>query len=498
MKDFHNKLCLLLLEEHFGTIVKSIANNLLAGTKTLRVIVFGTGLPIVKVKEGLCVLIKYGFVTYQQTEDVIEYTIDHNKVFMILRYPRYMFFAKTYCGDEAEILLEEVLKHGYITATEVIIKTFKRITQTSSKFTKEISIPNVKDAFELLVKNQFLMRNLSFETMTKETEKPDYNMPALDLRAIQNIMEGQKADPGDNEIYWKVNIDRFTQDFRDQIIVSTMKQRFNDNASKLMQELINLMYVRTASWATTSNPIPFTEIKEAVKKLNCPELEQYLEQYLQLIEEDSSQFIRRVGDSGGGQYIINMKNAFKQLTWATLENIVMEVFDSEVARIFRFIRKEKNATMEQIQHMTMLDAKETKRFAYSLVHENYIQLRELKKAGSSSITKTFHQFYIDLPTVVEKVIEHCCQTLYNTIQKRGHVCTSNKRMIEKQSRVQTLSANMKQYGATEQQLADIAEMITISEIEQLQKTQNMINKLRAAELHVDETLFLLTMYFRYN
>jgi hypothetical protein len=49
MKDFHNKLCLLLLEEHFGTIIKSIANNLLHGTKTLRVIVFGTGLPIAKV-----------------------------------------------------------------------------------------------------------------------------------------------------------------------------------------------------------------------------------------------------------------------------------------------------------------------------------------------------------------------------------------------------------------------------------------------------------------
>jgi len=41
-------------------------------------------------------------------------------------------------------------------------------------------------------------------------------------------------------------------------------------------------------------------------------------------------------------------------------------------------------------------------------------------------------------------------------------------------------------------------MMTLSEIEQLEKAQNMINKLRAAELHVDETLFLLTMYFRYN
>jgi len=118
------------------------------------------------------------------------------------------------------------------------------------------------------------------------------------------------------------------------MIMSAMKDKFNDNASKLMQELINLMYVRTASWATTSNPIPFTEIKEAVKKLNCPELEQRLEEYLQLIESNT-QFIRRVGDSGGGQYIIDMKNTFEQLTWKALEKIIMEKFDSEVARIFR-------------------------------------------------------------------------------------------------------------------------------------------------------------------
>lgn len=32
-------------------------------------------------------------------------------------------------------MLEEVLKHGYITASEVIIKTYKRIEQTPSKCT---------------------------------------------------------------------------------------------------------------------------------------------------------------------------------------------------------------------------------------------------------------------------------------------------------------------------------------------------------------------------
>jgi DNA-directed RNA polymerase III subunit RPC3 len=52
-------------------------------------------------------------------------------------------------------------------------------------------------------------------------------------------------------------------------------------------------------------------------------------------EEDSSKFIERVGDSGGGQYSVNMKEAFHQLTWVVLENIVMERFGLKAARIFR-------------------------------------------------------------------------------------------------------------------------------------------------------------------
>lgn len=52
---------------------------------------------------------------------------------------RYMLFTKTYCGDEGEIMLEEVLKHGYITASEVIIKTYKRIEETPSKCTYNLN-----------------------------------------------------------------------------------------------------------------------------------------------------------------------------------------------------------------------------------------------------------------------------------------------------------------------------------------------------------------------
>lgn len=54
-----------------------------------------------------------------------------------------------------------------------------------------------------------------------------------------------------------------------------------------------------------------------------------------ITEEDSSQFLKRVGDSGGGQFSVNMKEAFAQLAWVTVGNIVMERFGSKAARIFR-------------------------------------------------------------------------------------------------------------------------------------------------------------------
>lgn len=41
-------------------------------------------------------------------------------------------------------------------------------------------------------------------------------------------------------------------------------------------------------------------------------------------------------------------------------------------------------------------------------------------------------------------------------------------------------------------------MMTPSETRQLERTQNAIKKLNATELQIDETLFLLTMYFQYH
>ncbi|KAK2588821.1 hypothetical protein KPH14_001693 [Odynerus spinipes] len=501
MSVIYGKLCSTILAEYFGPIVERVGHDLFEhGSKPLHFIRHSTGLPLAKIKESLCVLIKYGLVNYSQNELRIEYTLLPERIITMLRYPRYMFFVKNVCGNESEIILEEILKNGCLTASSAILNAHKKIQQSSSTYSDlKLLVVTLKNNFDLLVKNQFLMRDLCCDVKSDIDEKPSFNMPELNLKALENLMEGKEADPGDNKIYWKVNFDRFTQDFRDQVIVSAIRTRFDEDAGELMRQLLFLMYLRTASWADTSNPIPYTEIKDVVRKLNNPRLIQYLDQYLNLIDDDTSHFIRRVGDSGGGQYSVNVKEAFHQLAWTTSENIVMERFGSKAARIFRLVRSKKFVEQEQIQQLAMIPAKEAKHLTYTLLQENYLQIQELKKAGvSAAPTKTFFLFHIDLDQVVRMGIEHCYHALYNIMQRRDHEVTINKRMIDKQLRMQTLTSNLKEHGATEEQLAEIAEMITPSEKQHLEKVQNIIKKLSAAEFQIDETLFLLTMYVRYH
>lgn len=125
---------------------------------------------------------------------------------------RYMFFVKNVCGDESEIMLEEVLKNGSLPASQIIINAYKKIQQSSSNM--QSSVSSLKDNFDLLVKNQFLMRDLCTNLRSDIDEKPNFDMPQINLKALENLIQGKEDDPKDNNIYWKVNFDRFTQDFR--------------------------------------------------------------------------------------------------------------------------------------------------------------------------------------------------------------------------------------------------------------------------------------------
>ena len=44
---------------------------------------------------------------------------------------RFMFFVKNCCALEGQMILEEVLRHGYNTASEIIMKVYKQLEQSN-------------------------------------------------------------------------------------------------------------------------------------------------------------------------------------------------------------------------------------------------------------------------------------------------------------------------------------------------------------------------------
>lgn len=510
------KVCSLILFEHFGEIVEKVGTDLFRwGPKPFGLIASSTKLPIEKVRQSLCILLQYGLATYSPTRGgrVAEYFLQPENVFALLRYPRYLYLIKTKFGVEAEMLVEEFLRSGFASASQVIVKTAARLRE-SNKGSVDIGATYalLRDKFVSLVNKQFLMRCPSPEESKDEKPAPVPTLvsektllhlpPTLNIKALTLLEEGKSADAGDSGVYWRVNFDRFHQDFRDQLMVMAISRRIDEGAGEILQILMHLMYIRTEdSWARTSSLIPLSELRDTLRKQdsNSPLLP-YLEQYLKIIEEDSSGFITRGGDSGGGQYCINMHKSFESLTWACIENIILERFGSKAARIFRLVRAHKFIEQEKIQRVAMIPAKEAKQLTYSLLHENFLQLQELRKSMASSAgpNKTFFLFYVNLEEVARMILDLSYKALYNAMTRRGHETSENHRLIEKKQKIDSIASTLQEQGATPEQLQEIEEMMAPPEVDLLNKVKSRVQKLSEAELHLEQTIFLMQLFLKYN
>ncbi|KAE8750255.1 hypothetical protein FOCC_FOCC003063 [Frankliniella occidentalis] len=512
------KVCSLILEEHFGEIVSKVGTDLFQwGPKPLALVASSTKLSIDKVKQSLCVLLQYGLATFAPGKSgrVAEYTIQTEKIFSLLRYPRYLYLIKSKFGVEAETLVEEFLRVGFDSASRLIVKAATRL-QESQKGSDNASayLSTLRDKFVSLVNKQFLMRCPSPTPVDEEKgEKPTgipnltvsktqlHLPPTLNMKALTQLLEGEVADAGDEGVYWRVNFDRFHQDFRDQIMVAAIARRIDDNASEIFQLLLQLMYIRTDPWVRVSNPIPYSELRDTLRKKDpqSPILP-HLDQYLKIIEEDSSGFITRVGDSGGGQFCINMHKSFEALTWTCIENIIVERFGSKAARIFRLVKDRRFIEQEKIQQIAMIPAREAKQLTYRLMHENFLQLQELRKtmATNAGPNKTFFLFHIDLEEVARMILDLSYKALYNAMNRRDFETNENRRLIEKKNRIHSIALSLQAQGAPAEQLQEIEEMMAPPEVDLFNKVMRRVQKLSEAELHLEETIFLMQLFLSYN
>ncbi|KAF5304576.1 hypothetical protein FQA39_LY09627 [Lamprigera yunnana] len=489
------KVIHLILLERFGEVVAHIGEILFQNPGTFFSISKASKMPSGKVKEALSVLIKYNLASFQTHPDgqTVTYSLNAKNAILMLRFPKFINLIKTKFDEEVEILVEEILLKGCLTGSEVLLKAASRLRENKNV---SMLLQQLKDKFASLVTAKYVTRLSN----TKLQEGEMFALPTIDLKQLVKVLEGGNETLADAGVYWSINPDRFHQDLRDQLIVSGVTNKFDENMGELMRVLLQQMYVRTAPWIPASNPIPILEVKEILKKRNThPQLVAHFEQYVNILEQDTTGIIRKVGEASGGSFQIQMKDIFIQLTWELIEHVVNEKFDSKASRIFRLIKSRHYMEPEQIQNLVMIPAKEAKRILYQLLEENFLVINELKRSGNNiGPTKSFTLFHIRLNQIIRTVLELCYKTLYNVMTRRHHEKYLNKRLIDKKQRVDTITHGMRVQGISGNPVLDIEEMITPPESEILEKIGKTMKKLSSTELEIDDTMFLLEMYFIYE
>ncbi|NWR81522.1 RPC3 polymerase, partial [Centropus unirufus] len=450
------KLCSLLLQEHFGEIVEKIGTYLIrTGGQPLRAISAGTGLLLDQVKKALCVLIQHNLVSYQlQKRGFVEYEAQCKRVLRILRYPRYIYAAKTLYGDTGELLAEELLLNGQMTMSNLVRKVADRLTETMEDG-KTMDYTEVSNTFVRLADTHFIQRcplgNLpgalgSLWTPGWEGKPPGSFGEPLDTRLGKEMLSplkgkgkrrrsceeeesgepkakkqkrsGESSEPPpDDGIYWQVNLDRFHQHFRDQSIISAVANRMDQTSSEIVRTMLRMSEVTTSSTAPYTAPLSSNEIFRSLPAgYNIGK--QVLDQYLTLLADDP---VRHLGSLG-------CWNAGAGL-WRGVKSHGMgapSVFGSRCARIFRLLLRKKHLEQKQVEDFAMIPAKEAKDMLYKMLSENFVSLQEIPKTPDHAPSRTFYLYTVNVLSSARMLLHRCYKSVANLMERRQHETKENK------------------------------------------------------------------------
>ncbi|NXM63615.1 RPC3 polymerase, partial [Illadopsis cleaveri] len=527
------RLCSLLLQEHFGEIVEKVGNSLLrTGPRPLRLLVGDTGLLPDQVKKALCVLIQHNLVRYEvQPRGSVEYEAQSERILRILRYPRYIYTAKTLYGDPGELLVEELLLHGHLPMSCAVARVADRLTETMEDG-KTMDYTEVSSTFVRLADTHFIQRCPIVSESPQSTkvppppapalaidEKDMYIVPRLSLvgkgkrrhscneeeegehKAKRQKQEGGRSETApDDGIYWQVNLERFHQHFRDQALVSAVASRMDQTSSEVVRTMLRMSEVTTASGASHTQPLSSNEIFRSLPAgYNIGK--QVLDQYLALLADDPLEFVGKSGDSGGGTYTVKVTwgpgaswAPPHPFTYPSLILLLLHRFGSRCARIFRLLLRKKHLEQKQVEDFAMIPAKEAKDMLYRMLSENLVSLQEIPKTPDHAPSRTFYLYTVNVMAAARMLLHRCYKSVANLMERRQHEMQENKRLLDKSQRVEAILASMQATGAEAAQLHEVEEMITGPERQQLETLKRNVNKIDASENQVDETIFVLESF----
>ncbi|KAF9978351.1 RNA polymerase III subunit C82 [Actinomortierella ambigua] len=295
MSANENRLCKLIVREHFGPIVEKVANALLRkGRLPVGQISAATKLTPAQVRESLVVMIQHNIAVYAENQErarIVTY-YDVNRIAILYRaqIPKMLFYTQEWFEKDGALVAQSVMAHGKVTMKDCIKDIMA--TRSTGATNNDKRSQSLTAAFTRMVKERCLVAvrpsdsvsqvDRDMEEEKRETSKSVMPVTATELAKIRKTMAMNKEaerdasniiglkrklnavnehddwddfDNGDkrrktggvtileeveDDVYFRINFERFIIRWRNIKIAELMEGRLNSTAKAIMSTLLTL------------------------------------------------------------------------------------------------------------------------------------------------------------------------------------------------------------------------------------------------------------------
>jgi DNA-directed RNA polymerase III subunit RPC3 len=420
---------------------------------------------------------------------------------------RYIELCERLFGEEAGMIINELLIHGYSQMSHIILRLIPKCIANDKRQEREsrpvnIIYESLIKSFGHLINNNFIEScpqlddedQMEVDNVLKKKPKiPQFIIIQYNCVVIPNIkidesyreraqteqidsilleIKKNNINFGDNGSNWTINHRRFFQNSRDEAIIKAFTNQIDNFAGKLVETFLlisnsEIIHDKPTPSTFQSKPVTFNDvirhgiIKDLQKKFQFESV--LINKYISIITQDTYRVIEKIGDFGNGAYYIDFKKASYWLSIAHIESYIRERHGSRSLRLFKVIMEKNQLEQKQIEDFSMMPSKESKELIYNMLNDGLLTLTELSKTADHASANTIYLFHVDVNKIAVRLLANSYKAMYNLMLKRERLNTDNKRLFEKYKKVNAIIETLVTEGADMNEINEIKS--TISEDE---------------------------------
>ncbi|EGN96168.1 hypothetical protein SERLA73DRAFT_94223 [Serpula lacrymans var. lacrymans S7.3] len=523
------RLCVQIIHSHFGPLTASVASALLTrGRLPLLQLVRYTSLKPRTVRAAVLILVQQNILWHAHSEEegeVLE--VNTKECLMRLRFGRFVWQAEQVFGKAAAEIVQLILDHGKLRPVDIVAQLSIYDPKSSSMYSqalhKLVTASYLKPS-TILSHNSPRDKRIRYEGEEKakisgfptakelreaketaaarlkreEEEAEKIGLKRKPKEQSSNRSNKRKAVDEevfvDDEVYFRVNFDKFNIHIRNKIIELAVKERFNSSAALVMRAALKATEAKQVSSASVrSDPTSIAGISMHVddaddlasglvtssKKAPVASL---VKNYLGLLSSadnptPSGQAAAFVSLSDNKVHVeFDVVN--KRLRRRVLEAVTRERHGDDGVRILRLLLDTGKMDEKQVSKVAMMANKDARPLLSALSTDSLISIQEVPKSADRNPTRTFYLWFVDLPKAYSVLLGSLYKTLYN-ISMRRHA-------EQEESNVKAVLEKCERSDVSQDET-----LLSRLEREILKDWEKKREKLMVLEMRVEEAVFIL-------